>query len=376
MPRRPTSPGFKRKSYVLARSTAKLFSIGLSWSRVKAKAFALSLVDAASASFSWVKRKSYALARSTAKLLSIGLSWSRVKARPFRAFTCRCRVGQLLLGQTQGLRLGTLDRQTVFGWPCGAGRRLTLWRFPLSMPRRSASPGSNARSTSWHARPQIGFNRPVLELGEGSRFGAFPCRCRVGQLLLGEGKAHALARSTAKLLSIGLSWSRVKAQALALLLLNLALVSQSWIVAKAHDLASSLPKLVSAMRLQARRYRRRGLALAGTLPERARVGIQDLHRSTEPLRLALKRLHIGSSTSNGGPSADEEVSGLIPKRNDHIEPEPHHAPFQHQEPVQEHGAFLVPIEKEIIAVKSLTGTSSSTGPIDARGKRQTLWPRW
>ena len=170
-----------------------------------------------------------------------------------------------------------------------------------------------------------------------------------------QGKSYDLARSTAKLLSIGLSWGRVKAQALTLLLLNLASVSQSWIVAKARDLASSLPKLVSATRLQARRYRRRGLALAGTLPERARVGIQDLHRSTEPLRLALKRLHVGSSTSNGGPSADEEVSGLIPKREDHIEPEPHHAPFQHQEPAQEHGE----IEKEII------GTSASTGPIDA-----------
>ena len=87
-------------------------------------------------------------------------------------------------------------------------------------------------------------------------------------------KAPALARSTAKLFSIGLSWSRVKANAFALSL------SFSWIVAKARDLASSLPKLVSATRLQARRYRRRGLALAGALSERARAGIQGFHLDT------------------------------------------------------------------------------------------------
>ena len=178
-------------------------------------------------------------------------------------------------------------------------------------------------------------------------------------------KAYALARSTAKLLSIGLSWSRVKARACALLLLNLASVSRSWIVARARDLASSLPKLVSATRLQARRYRRRGLALAGTLPERARVGLQGFHRSTEPMRLALKRRLVGSSTSDSGPSPDEEGSSLIPKRNDHIEPEPQHAPFQHQEPAPEHSAILVRAEKEIIADKPLTGGASSTGSIDA-----------
>ena len=178
-------------------------------------------------------------------------------------------------------------------------------------------------------------------------------------------KAYALARSTAKLLSIGLSWSRVKARDCTLLLLNLASVSHSWIVTRAGDLASSCPKLVSATRLQARRYRRRSLALAGTLPERARVGIQGFHRSTEPLRLALKRRLVGSSTSDRGPSADEKGSSLIPKRNDHIEPEPQHAPFQHQEPAQEHIAISAPIEKEIIADKSLTGGASSTGSIDA-----------
>jgi hypothetical protein len=177
-------------------------------------------------------------------------------------------------------------------------------------------------------------------------------------------KAYALARSTAKLLSIGLSWSRVKARACKLLLLNLASVSHSWIVTRAGDLASSCPKLVSATRLQARRYRRRSLALAGTLPERTRVGIQGFHRSTEPMKLALKRRLVGSSTSDSGPSADEEGSSLIPKRNDHIEPEPQHAPFQHQEPAQEHSAILAPIENEIIAGKSLTGGASSTGPID------------
>jgi hypothetical protein len=178
-------------------------------------------------------------------------------------------------------------------------------------------------------------------------------------------KAYAVARSTAKLLSIGLSWTHVKARACTLLLLNLASVSHSWIVTRAGDLASSCPKLVSATRLQARRYRRRSLALAGTLPERARVGIQGFHRSTEPLRLALKRRLVGSSTSDRGPSADEKGSSLIPKRNDHIEPEPQHAPFQHQEPAQEHIAISAPIEKEIIADKSLTGGASSTGSIDA-----------
>jgi hypothetical protein len=179
-----------------------------------------------------------------------------------------------------------------------------------------------------------------------------------------QGKSHDLARSTAKLLSIGLSWTHVKARACTHLLLNLASVSHSWIVTKAGDLVSSCPKLVSATRLQARRYRRRSLALAGTLPERARVGMQGFHRSTEPMRLALKRL-LGSSTSDRGLSADEEGSSLIPKRNDHIEPEPQHAPFQHQEPAQEHIAILAPIEKEIIADKSLTGGASSTGSIDA-----------
>ena len=184
----------------------------------------------------------------------------------------------------------------------------------------------------------------------------------------GKRKAYALARSTAKLFSIGLSWSQVKANAFALSLVDAASVSFSWIIAKARDLASSLPKLVSATRLQARRYRRRGLALAGTLPERARAGIQGFHRSTGPVRLALKRRLVGSSTSDSG-LADEEVSGLIAKQNgDYIEPEARHTPFQHQEPAQEHSAFLVPIKKEIIAVKSLTGTSSSTGPVDAPRK--------
>ena len=123
----------------------------------------------------------------------------------------------------------------------------------------------------------------------------------------------------------------MKANAFALSLVDAASVSFSWIVAKARDLASSLPKLVS-------------------------------------MRLALKRRLVGSSTSDSG-LAGEEVSGLIPKQNgDYIEPEARHTPFQHQEPAQEHSAFLVPIEKEIIAVKSLTGTSSSTGPTDAPRK--------
>ena len=308
----------RSKAYALARSTAKLLSIGLSWSRVKANAFALSIVGAASASFAWVQGKSHALARSTAKLLSSGLSWSRVKANAFALLV----FDAASVGQTQGLRLGTLDHQTALGWP-------------------------------------------VLEPGEGSHSRAFPCRCRVGQLLLGQAQGLRPCALDRQIAFNRLSWSRVKARAFALLLLNLASVSRSWIVARARDLASSLPKLVSATRLQAQRYRRRSLALAGTLPERARVGMQGFHRSTEPTRLALKRLLVGSSTSDRGPSADEEGSSLIPKRNDHIEPEPQHAPFQHQEPAQEHIAILAPIEKEIIADNSLTGGASSTGSIDA-----------
>ena len=315
----------KRKAYVLARSTAKLFSIGLSWSRVKANAFALSLVDAASVSFSWVKRKAYALARSTAKLFSIGLSWSRVKANAFA--------------------LSLVDAASVsFSWvkpkAYALGRSTAkLFSIGLSWSRVKA----NAFALSLVDAASVSFSWVKR-------------------------KAYALGRSTAKLFSIGLSWSRVKANAFALSLVDAASVSFSWVVAKARDLASSLPKLVSATRLQARRYRRRGLALAGTLPERARAGIQGFHRSTEPMRLALKRRLVGSSTSDSGLS-DEEVSGLIPKQNgDYIEPEARHTPFQHQEPAQEHSAFLVPIEKGIIAVKSLTRTSSSTGAIDAPRK--------
>ena len=69
-------------------------------------------------SASWLGANVYALARLLTKLLAV-------------SFSC----------QAQGLRPGALDRQTV-------------------------------------------FNRPVLEPGEGQRFRAFPCRCRVGQLLL------------------------------------------------------------------------------------------------------------------------------------------------------------------------------------------------
>ena len=312
----------RSKAYALARSTAKLLSIGLSWSRVKANAFALSLVGAASASFAWVQGKSHDLARSTAKLLSSGLSWSRVKANAFALLVFDAASVSLSWAKPKAYALARSTTKLL--WVGLSWSRVKARTVALSLVDAASVSFSWVRS-----------------------------------------QAYALARSTAKLLSIGLSWSRVKARACALLLLNLASVSRSWIVARARDLASSLPKLVSATRLQARRYRRRGLALAGTLPERARVGLQGFHRSTEPMRLALKRRLVGSSTSDSGPSPDEEGSSLIPKRNDHIEPEPQHAPFQHQEPAQEHIAISAPIEKEIIADKPLTGGASSTGSIDA-----------
>jgi hypothetical protein len=311
----------RSKAYASARSTAKLLSIGLSWSRVKANAFALSLVGAASASFAWVQGKSHDLARSTARLLSSGLSWSWVKAR---------RVVRFLVDAASA----------SFAWVQGKSHDL-------------------ARSTARLLWVGLSWSRVKARTVALSIVDAASV-----SFAWVKHKAYALARSTAKLLSIGLSWSCVKARACKLLLLNLASVSHSWIVTRAGDLASSCPKLVSATRLQARRYRRRSLALAGTLPERTRVGIQGFHRSTEPMKLALKRRLVGSSTSDSGPSADEEGSSLIPKRNDHIEPEPQHAPFQHQEPAQEHSAILAPIENEIIAGKSLTGGASSTGPID------------
>ena len=141
------------KSHDLARSTAKLLSIGLSWSRVKAQALALSLVDAASASFAWVQGKSHDLARSTAKLLSIGLSWSRVKAQRPRAFPCRCRVGQLRLGPREVPRPCPLDCQAAFNRPVLEPREGSApSRFPLSMPRRPASPGSKGSPTTLPAR--------------------------------------------------------------------------------------------------------------------------------------------------------------------------------------------------------------------------------
>jgi hypothetical protein len=289
---------------------------------VKANAFALLVFDAASVSLSWAKPKAYALARSTTKLLWVGLSWSRVKART--------------------VALSLVDAASVsFSW---------VRSKAYALARSTAKLLSIGLSWS-----RVKANAFALSLVDAASVSFSWVRSQ----------AYALARSTAKLLSIGLSWSRVKARACALLLLNLASVSRSWIVARARDLASSLPKLVSATRLQARRYRRRGLALAGTLPERARVGLQGFHRSTEPMRLALKRRLVGSSTSDSGPSPDEEGSSLIPKRNDHIEPEPQHAPFQHQEPAPEHSAILVRAEKEIIADKPLTGGASSTGSIDA-----------
>jgi hypothetical protein len=138
-------------------------------------------------------------------------------------------------------------------------------------------------------------------------------------------KARDFARSTAKLLAIGLSWSRVKARAFALALTTAASVSLS--LAKARNPASSLRGLVTASRLQARKYRRRCLALAVGVAEAARKGIQGLHRSTEPIKRALTQSHHGSSIFNSG--ADN--GSTIPKREDDIEPEPQHATFRHQE---------------------------------------------
>lgn len=300
---------------------AELLLISASWLGAKVYALARLLIKLLAVSFSWVRSKAYASARSTAKLLSIGLSWSRVKANAFALS---------LVGAASA----------SFAWVQGKSHDL-------------------ARSTARLLWVGLSWSRVKARTVALSIVDAASV-----SFAWVKHKAYALARSTAKLLSIGLSWSRVKARACKLLLLNLASVSHSWIVTRAGDLASSCPKLVSATRLQARRYRRRSLALAGTLPERTRVGIQGFHRSTEPMKLALKRRLVGSSTSDSGPSADEEGSSLIPKRNDHIEPEPQHAPFQHQEPAQEHSAILAPIENEIIAGKSLTGGASSTGPID------------
>jgi hypothetical protein len=71
------------KARGLAHLLAKRLSIGLAWSRVKGRAFALWLFNAASIGFDWVVRKAHSLAHSLAKLLSIGLAWSHVKGRAF-----------------------------------------------------------------------------------------------------------------------------------------------------------------------------------------------------------------------------------------------------------------------------------------------------
>jgi hypothetical protein len=71
------------KARGLAHLLAKRLSIGLAWSRVKGRAFALWLFNAASIGFAWVVRKAHSLALSLAKLLSIGLAWGRVKGHAF-----------------------------------------------------------------------------------------------------------------------------------------------------------------------------------------------------------------------------------------------------------------------------------------------------
>ena len=164
-------------------------------------------------------------------------------------------------------------------------------------------------------------------------------------------KARDFARSTAKLLAIGLSWSRVKARAFALALTTAASVSFS--LAKARNPASSLRGLVSATRFQARKYRRRCLALAVGVAEAARKGIQGLHRSTEPMKRALS--HHGSSIFNSGP---DNGSSRIPKREDHIEPEPQHATFRHQE------APAAPVSTMYVP------TSGNQSPVKAQSRKR------
>jgi hypothetical protein len=125
-----------------------------------------------------------------------------------------------------------------------------------------------------------------------------------------EGYARAFA--AAKLLSLGLSGGRVKAHASAVALLNLAAISYFWIVAKTRDRAPFLSELVSAIIPQVREYRRRGLASAGRLALRGRVSVQRWQRSQEATRLKLTRLHLRPLTSIHG-SLVEEESGLTSK---------------------------------------------------------------
>jgi hypothetical protein len=69
-----------KNAYALARWLARLIWIGFFWSRLRARAFAISLANVVSICFSAIRREGYALTRSAAELFSVGLSGGHVKA--------------------------------------------------------------------------------------------------------------------------------------------------------------------------------------------------------------------------------------------------------------------------------------------------------
>jgi hypothetical protein len=125
-------------------------------------------------------------------------------------------------------------------------------------------------------------------------------------------------------------------------------------------LSLSFPTLIAATRLPLPR----GSAFLGRLSARVRAGVQGLH-DAETMRLALKQLLFGPSTSHNAASPDGGI-GTIPKRNEPMESDSRRASFQHEGPTQEHSTVLAPIGKETTANESLAASASSTGSIDER----------
>jgi hypothetical protein len=360
----------KAKTYALARWLAKLIWIGLSWSVLKVRALALWLAKAASISFAWTRRKTSALARSAANLISIGVSWSGVKARAFALWLVNAASISFAWIRRKASALARSAANLVsFGlsWGGVKARAFALWlvkaaAISFAWIRR----GGSALSRSATKLMSIGLVWSGLKARS---FGLWLANTASISFAAIRREASTLARSAAKLMSIGLAWSGAKAHTSALVLLNLASIGSFWIVAKTHDLVSYLSKLVPATRRQARRYRRRGLALASRLTQRAWVGAQRLQRSMEPMTLKLLR----PSISSYGPSADAEESGLASKPSEGTGPNPRHAPLQRQETTEDHiAASLRGEERFADFIGSPSPAGSSYALEDATEKTENM----
>jgi hypothetical protein len=335
----------KPKAYALALWLAKLIRIGLSWSLLKARAFALWLAKAVSISFAWIRREAYALTRSAANLVSLGLSWGGVKARAFALWLAKAVSISFAWIRREAYALTRSAANLIsigLAWSGVKARAFALWlvnaaSISFAWIRREAS--VLARSAA--KLISIGLSWSGVKA---RAFALWLVNAASISLAWIRREASALARSAAKLMSIGLAWSSEKAHTSALALLNLASIGSFWI-AETHELVSYLSKLLPVTRRQARRYRRRGLGLAGRLTQRAWVGVQRLQHSTEPIGL-----------SGYGPSADKEESGSKP--NEGTGPKLQHAPLQRQDTTEDHIAAAVSGEEQ---TANLIGGLSSAG---------------